>query len=410
MAYLMSDMAAGSDAALKMQQNMAAAPYVQETAALAAEQNQLEIQQKQANLEKTRLNTMVEESGFKAKEESKARIQKVVTSPEFQAADEVKRLQLLSAVQFESGDIEGGAKTAQASEIFDAKKVANEQKQLDKNAQVVGNAYAAIHGADEKDFPALLEKMPKQQRDAIESQIPGFFQEANPKLQKSQLEALMMNAKGQLAQRKWEADAARQKATDESRERSRALTDSMRLLVKMTGGSVGRGGSKDELAALKVFQVQHQKDQVAYKSERKALDTEVDNAQKEVDKGRLFGLFGASEDTVGKLDRAIQARKDFELDQVERDFETANLLPTGPAKDRIIQELKRRTAMLGKGETPDAKEDTPVAEEPKKPSAVPSNKGNAQLKSAVEAAGQKYEPTKYDYRIAPDGSIQRKAK
>jgi hypothetical protein len=32
------------------------------------------------------------------------------------------------------------------------------------------------------------------------------------------------------------------------------------------------------------------------------------------------------------------------------------------------------------------------------------------IKSKVEAAGQKYDPTKWDYRIATDGSVQRKAK
>ena len=32
------------------------------------------------------------------------------------------------------------------------------------------------------------------------------------------------------------------------------------------------------------------------------------------------------------------------------------------------------------------------------------------LKAKVEAGGQKYEPTKYEYRIGPDGSVQRRAK
>ena len=44
-----------------------------------------------------------------------------------------------------------------------------------------------------------------------------------------------------------------------------------------------------------------------------------------------------------------------------------------------------------------------------KPS-VTSNKGGTDLKSKVEASGQTYDPNKYDYRVAPDGSIQRKAK
>jgi hypothetical protein len=32
------------------------------------------------------------------------------------------------------------------------------------------------------------------------------------------------------------------------------------------------------------------------------------------------------------------------------------------------------------------------------------------LKGKVEASGQAYEPSKYDYRIGPDGSVQRKLK
>ena len=59
MAYLMSDVAAGSDAALRLQQNMAAAPYVQQEQAL-------EVQQKQANLERTKLANLVADTGIKA--------------------------------------------------------------------------------------------------------------------------------------------------------------------------------------------------------------------------------------------------------------------------------------------------------------------------------------------------------
>jgi hypothetical protein len=40
--------------------------------------------------------------------------------------------------------------------------------------------------------------------------------------------------------------------------------------------------------------------------------------------------------------------------------------------------------------------------------AVPAKPSELQIR--VEASGIKYEPAKYDYRVAPDGSIQRKAK
>jgi hypothetical protein len=49
-----------------------------------------------------------------------------------------------------------------------------------------------------------------------------------------------------------------------------------------------------------------------------------------------------------------------------------------------------------------------TAPKPTTPAAAPAAVGD--IKAKVEAAGQTYDPSKYDYRIAPDGSIQRKAK
>ena len=61
------------------------------------------------------------------------------------------------------------------------------------------------------------------------------------------------------------------------------------------------------------------------------------------------------------------------------------------------------------------REDELVAKEMRSPIAAPSaGRGNAAaavgLQAQVEKSGQVYDPAKYDYRVAPDGSIQRKAK
>ena len=62
------------------------------------------------------------------------------------------------------------------------------------------------------------------------------------------------------------------------------------------------------------------------------------------------------------------------------------------------------------------REDELVAKEMRPPtaSAPAAGRGSAAaavgLQAQVEQSGQKYEPNKYDYRVAPDGSIQRKAK
>ena len=50
-----------------------------------------------------------------------------------------------------------------------------------------------------------------------------------------------------------------------------------------------------------------------------------------------------------------------------------------------------------------AKEDLALISKPKEST-------TSELQTKVEATGQKYEPTKYNYRIAPDGSVQRKLK
>jgi hypothetical protein len=49
-----------------------------------------------------------------------------------------------------------------------------------------------------------------------------------------------------------------------------------------------------------------------------------------------------------------------------------------------------------------------TAPKPTTPAAAPAAVGD--IKAKVEAAGQTYDPSKYEYRIAPDGSVQRKAK
>ena len=103
----MTDVAAGSNAALQLQQNMAAAPDVQQQQAMA-------VQQQQANLERTKLANLVADTGIKADQESKQKLSALTQSPEFKAADDVKKLQLISAKQFELGKVEEGAKTLTA--------------------------------------------------------------------------------------------------------------------------------------------------------------------------------------------------------------------------------------------------------------------------------------------------------
>ena len=388
MAYLMSDMAAGSDAALQMQRNFAAAPNVQQAQQDLMQKQQLDLQQEQANVDKTRLNNMVTESGFKAAEDSKAKLVALTQSKEWKSADDAARLRMSAAVQMETGDVEGGAKTLAASEVFDGKKVAAEQKRLDLQAQVIGNAYGVIEAIPENKVNEFVSRLPKPQQDALISQVgKDIWDDMDGKQKKDVARNLMMNAKGQLAQLKFEADLKRTKELDASRERVAEIQKVWHLATKAGGGAAAKG-SKEDLAATKLFLQQSQKDQVAYKDKRKTLDASVDSAQTEVDKGRLFGTLGASDTTIASRDAAIQARKVFEVDQAERDYSTASLLPEGPGKSRIIQEIKRRVAHLG---TATQEEPTPAKEKPKAndTSNKPLSESDFNTKWASAKAGDK---------------------
>ena len=114
----MSDVAAGSDAALRLQQNIAAAPYVQQEQAL-------EVQQKQANLERTKLANLVADAGFQSSKESKQKLQALAQDPKFRSADDANKLRMAAMVEAESGIYENLTKNLQAAEFVEAKDMAS---------------------------------------------------------------------------------------------------------------------------------------------------------------------------------------------------------------------------------------------------------------------------------------------
>jgi hypothetical protein len=340
-------MAEGSKAALQMQQNFAAAPDVKQAHANFMQEQQFKLQQEQANLEKTRLNSLVAESGFKAAEESKFKLQALTKSTDWKGADDAARLRMAAAVQMESGDVEGGAKTLASSEIFDAKKLVAEQKRLDQQAQVIGNAYGVLETIPDDQVDNFVNRLPKPQQDALVSQIGRENWEAMDGTQKKEATRnLMLNAKGQLLQLKFEADAKKQEAINASRERIAIIQANWHKAVAAAGiGNKSGATTKDDTAQTRLFFQQQNKNDAANKSRRLELDAAVNDAQTNAEKYRLFGV--GQETATTKLENAIAARTAFEVQIATKDFDSASLLPDGTTKTRILAEIKRRVTALG---------------------------------------------------------------
>ena len=176
MAYLMSDVAAGSQAALQLQQNMAAAPNVQQVEAnkMQEQQNtlqrqQVQIQQEQANTAKTNLANLVADSNIKATEKSKATLQDLYKTPAFQDAvnkqDNSAILKMTQIALFKAGDTEKAFQLTSEVDKANAAQLANQEKQNILDAQEVSKAHYNLEQG------ATLENLPKEQQDVLIKEV-----------------------------------------------------------------------------------------------------------------------------------------------------------------------------------------------------------------------------------------------
>jgi len=176
MAYLMSDVAVGSQAALQLQQNMAAAPNVQQVEAnkMQEQQNtlqrqQVQIQQEQANAAKTNLANLVADSNIKATEKSKATLQDLYKTPEFQDAvnkqDNPAILKMTQVALFKAGDIEKASQLTSEVDKANAAQLANQEKQNNLDAVQVSRAYYNLKEG------ATLESLPEEQKNVLIKEV-----------------------------------------------------------------------------------------------------------------------------------------------------------------------------------------------------------------------------------------------
>ena len=169
MAYLMSDVAVGSNAALQLQQNMAAAPNVQQVEANKMQKQQIKIQQEQANVAKTNLANLVSDADIKASEKSKATLQNLYNTPEFQDAvnkqDNPAILKMTQVALFKAGDTEKAFKLTSEVDKANAAQLANQEKQNILDAQEVSKAHYNLEQG------ATLENLPKEQQDVLIKEV-----------------------------------------------------------------------------------------------------------------------------------------------------------------------------------------------------------------------------------------------
>jgi hypothetical protein len=338
----MSDVAAGSSAALQLQQNMAAAPDVQQQQAMA-------VQQQQENLQKTKLANLVTETGVKTDAEIKNKMQALIKDKSYTEASPSDQILKMASLYGQEGKTEEMAKLLETAKSTELKEVQTKIKQQEANGLTIGNAYASIKDASPEKFNEILTTMPEEQRKAIEANIPGFFKENDPKLQKAQLEALFQNTSGhnllatnQMRVQLGDMQAEWRKQHD-------------KVLQTIAENKRSGSGTKEELKEYNSYNRQSRGIDIDTKKELQDAEAKYKKTAEE-DNKKTYGVFHwggggpsasesakTSEEKSGLAStKAWQELQEVKRGIVERKLNALEGLPEGKEKDRLYNNLMKQ--------------------------------------------------------------------
>jgi len=407
MAYLMTDAAAGSNAAMTMMENMGAAPVAQDVGLAKAEQVI-------ANTQKAKLSNLVAESGFKAAEESRAKLKELQQTPEFQTAlaeqDYGKVLRMSGATQMLSSDVENGAKSIAAAETFDAKKIANQQKQLDLDAQEVGNAYGVLAAVEDDKIDEFVGRLPEPTRKILVDKVGAEnWASMSGTEKKEAAKNLMLNAKGQIGVQLKQVELQKQQLINQSRERIAFIRENAITSRRLAGGD------DRDMRDWNIFTRAQENIERSGRKTLEKLDAAVEAADAAQTKSKIGVFFDSSKpsaETEAAYTKAVQARDAFRRDQVQKELNLALSAPDFPGKKAVIDNLSTELELYAKPAEPDkpAKPEAKPAA-PAKPAQagkdVPSNT-YTESNPAKPTSKQEYDKLPPGSYYMQDGVLKRK--
>jgi hypothetical protein len=389
----MTDVAAGSTAARQMQQNVYGAQYDQQNIDAAAQKIQLDLQQEQANIEKTKLVNLVTDTNFKAAEQSKTKLQQLTASPEFIAANDQGKLRLAAAIQFQSGDITNGVNTLDAVGKLEMKEVLKDLKQQEVTRNVIGNAYATVKNASTESsrtgtqageettpFQSLIDNLPTETKELIKKEIPRFFEQTDQKLQKMQLEQLHLNASGQNNAATNETRLEIARISDQWRERNNATQLQIAELRRAKGSgsdAEDRRADRQHNTSLRIagrvdYEYRDKIDLAKAAWEKAAV----------IDRASTWMGMGASDEKSAKTreaknelasTKAWNKYQDLKREAVQKKIDAIEMMPEGPQKNRLLEGYDREFEATGRNApTEDDEKASKV-----KPTTLPLDQTNA---------------------------------
>jgi len=164
MAFLMSDVAAGSNAALQLQRNMAAAPDVQQMQTNVIQEQANTLQQQEQNLEKTRLSNIVSSTGIKTDADIKSKMETLVKGDDYTKASPSERVLKMASLVGEAGKPEDMAKLIEVSEKITARDLLNQSRKTDIERQSIADASSVLETIPDAQVNDRFNSLPEATR------------------------------------------------------------------------------------------------------------------------------------------------------------------------------------------------------------------------------------------------------
>ena len=288
MPLLMTDVAAGSNAALQLQRNMAATPDVQQAQSMAMQEAQLKLQQEQENVQKTKFANIVAESGIKTDQEAKTSMQKLMQSDKWKAADaandEASKLRLQGTVLMEAGKYEAGEKAILAADSSDLKQQQIETKRLDNERQKIMSVSSIVESLPDDKVEETIKNLPEGSlKPVIDKVGEANWNKFTPKEKKAVVQNLMESANNKLQEQKIAANI--QMAQIRANERQLALVERNNHAERMRGMTQDQNTKMWGTVNTAMDRVQ--RDPATIK-ERERLDEEVAKAETKALESTMF--------------------------------------------------------------------------------------------------------------------------
>ena len=422
----MSDVAAGSNAALQLQRNMAAAPDVQQMQTNVMQEQANTLQQQQENVEKTKLANLVSSTGIKTDADIRSKIQNLVKDDSYIKASPSEQTLRLASLYGEAGKAEESAKFMEASERIATRDLVNQSKKADIERQSIADASSVLETIPEAQVNERFNSLPEATRNLVINRVgPANWNNFSPKEKKAVVQNLFETANSklqeqkilagiQMAQIRATADVEKTRLRLAASERAKTLGDEKIVQIWNTVNT-------------QLGKIQNDPRTVA---EFKRLDEEVDKTLTAATRSTTLGFsfLGAgpytpegtdakfySEDSFNKWQQASIKRDKFTQKQLLEERSLIENLPTevGSIKSNMLKKIDSQLSTL-QVEPPKAEKPagtptpTPTPAKPAVPSNKPAVPPNTEQNPATPTSKEEYDKLPPNSFYMQDGVLKRK--